>query len=305
MKKGLNEFMRKHGFWIGLACVVFLFVLGYFNMTGNVTSGHCVEVAVSDISPSSIGIDEDFTVGILIDNCGSKVSDEVVFTITDISPLIEVKEDLVQDIGRMGYTNSKRFITFHMGTKPEAIPGEYIVKYRVDYSGEDGEFLREGEFSLTVIGEEAELNIASLKTDPVLPVKGEIAELTLRIENAGKGTAKSVEVYVNHSFQGLKQSFIGTLEPDEDGPAIFTFIVDKSGEQTFPVLISYYDDFGENQIEREINISVLKKPTNILFILFWIIILALFVGGIYYFSKVKKSKDNIIHQLLKGSEKKK
>jgi uncharacterized membrane protein len=160
--------------------------------------------------------------------------------------------------------------------------------------------MKDYSINIEVIGDEAELSIASLKTNPVLPRKGETIELTMRIENTGDGTAKSVEVNLDHPFQGSKQSFIGALDSDEDGPAILTFIVDESGEFEFPVTISYKDDFGENEIKSNLKLNVLRKESNFGIIIFVIFILLVFVGGIYYFLKIKKSKDRIIKQLLQG-----
>jgi hypothetical protein len=261
----------------------------------------CVTSSVTDISPSSIEIGEEFTIGIQIENCGSEIPNFVSFELLHPSEDIEIKEPLVINISQLYYGNSERFITYHMRTDDDASPGTYVIKTRLSYGADGFSIIKEDEITFEVIGEESELGIASIKTDPVLPMEGETVELTLRIENAGKGTAKSVSVYADHPFQGLKQSFIGALESEEDGPAILTFIVDKPGEFEFPVTISYSDDFGDNEIKTDVNISVLEKPSNISGTIFAIVLIALIVGGIFYFFKVKKSKDKIIKQLMKGN----
>jgi len=222
----------------------------------------------------------------------------------DISDEIIIKEPLRREIGDMGYSNTDRFITYHMRTSDVAEPGVYYFKYRLTY-GEELIITDAGSFSVTVIGERAELSIASLKTNPVLPIEGDIVELTLRIENTGDGTAKSVSVYADHEFQGLRQSFIGALKSEEDGPAVLTFIVDKAGEFEFPVIISYKDDFGENEIKTNVNVNVLNKELNVEGIIFAIVMVFVFGWGIYYFVRTKKSKDKIIHQLLSGETKEK
>lgn len=272
-----------------------IFMLPIFTVSA-LQEGICVTAEVSDISPTSIKIGEEFTVGILVDNCGDEIPKEVTFELIDVSPNIEVKESLKKDIGEMGYTNSNRFILYHMKVAEDASSGKYKFNYRLNYDYMQSD----GSFTITVIGEKAELSIASLKTKPVLPVEGETVELTLRIENTGDGTAKSVSVYANHSFQGLKQSFLGALDSDEDGPAVFTFIVDKAGEFEIPVTISYKDDFGDNEVKKIMNLSVLEKKSNVGAIIFAILMLAVLGIGIYYFIKTKKVKDKIIHQLLKG-----
>lgn len=275
---------------------IILAIIFFFSLIGFVNASFCVTAEISDISPSSIGIGEEFTIGIQIENCGSEMPGLIYFELLNPPTDITIKEPLVIDIPELNYANSERFITYHMRTNDDALPGTHIIKTRLSYGG----VIRNYNITFEVIGEKAELSIASIKTDPVLPFEGDTVELTLRIENTGDGTAKSVEVYMDHPFQGLKQSFIGALKSDEDGPVVLTFIVDEVGEFQFPITISYQDDFGDNEIETNVSLTVLKKKVNIRAIILAILIIAAFGGGIYYFIKTKKSKDKIIHQLLQG-----
>ena len=257
--------------------------------------GYCVTAEVSDISPSSIGIGEEFTVGVQIENCGDEMPEYVSFELLNPPIDITIKEPLIINISKLYYGNSERFITYHMKTTDDAQPGTHIIKTRLSYGKTQYSITKNYNITIEVIGDKAELSIASFKTNPVLPRKGETVELTLRIENTGDGTAKSVEVYMN-------QSFIGALDSDEDGPVILTFIVDKSGEFEFPVTISYKDDFGDNEIKTNVSLNVLKKKSNIGTIILVILIIAVFGGGIYYFIKTKKAKDKVIQQLLQGED---
>ena len=280
--------------------LIFLFIIAIVPIITALDKGYCVTAEVSDITPSSIGIGEEFTVGVQIENCGDEIPEYVSFELLNPPTDITIKEPLIINISRLYYGNSERFITYHMKTTDDAQPGTHIIKTKLSYGRTQFSIIKDYNITIDVIGDKAELSIASFKTDPVLPRKGETVELTLRIENTGDGTAKSVEVYVNHSFQGLKQSFIGALDSDEDGPAVLTFIVDKSGEFEFPVIISYKDDFGDNEIKTNVSLNVLKKKSNIGTIILIILIMAVFGGGIYHFIKTKKAKDKVIQQLLQG-----
>jgi len=281
--------------------VVFLFLLNYVSAVDNT---YCVTSEISDISPSSIGIGEEFTVGIQIENCGEKIPEYVSFELLNPPIDIAIKEPLILDIPNLYYGNSERFITYHMRTADDAQPGIHVIKTKLSYGQAQYSFIKNYNITINVIGEKAELGIASIKSSPVLPVEGETVELTLRIENSGEGTAKSIKVFADHNFQGVKQTFIGTLDPDEDGPAIFTFITDEAGEFEFPLVISYYDDFGEKEFKTNINLSILNKKSGIGMTIFTIIILGIIGWAVFYFLKVKKSKDKIIHQLLKGNNSK-
>jgi hypothetical protein len=280
--------------------IFFIFVLVLLPSVTAAIKGYCVTAEVSDISPSSIGVDEEFTVGIHLENCGDEMPEHISFELLNPPIDITIKEPLIINVSQLYYGNSERFITYHMKTTENAQPGTHLIKTRLFYGKKGSSIIRDYNITISIIAEKAELGIASLKTDPVLPRKGETVELTMRVENTGDGTAKSIEVYMEHPFQGLKQSFIGALDSDEDGPAVLTFVVDESGEFEFPVIISYYDDFGKNEINTNVNLNVLKKESNIGAIVITILILLAFGGGIYYFIKTKRAKDRTIHQLLQG-----
>lgn len=290
--------MGKKSFFISFVIVVSLLMMA--NVSA-LEAGLCVTAGVSDISPSSIKINEEFTVGVQIENCGNEAPEYVSFELLNIPPDISIKEPLTINIPNLDFGNSERSLIYHMRTSTDAQPGSHVIKTKLSYGKGQTIVIKDYDITIDIIGDKAELSIASLKTNPVLPREGEEVELTMRIENIGDGTAKSVEVYVDHPFQGLKQSFIGALKSDEDGPAILTFIVDKSGEFEFPVTISYKDDFGENEIKTNVSLTVLDKQSNLIAISIAILVIVVFAGGIYYFIKTKKAKNKIIQQLLKGN----
>lgn len=289
---------RKEFFYFVLALFAILSILP---LSSALTENVCATAEVTDISPSSIDIGEEFTVGVQVESCGNKVPDFIYFELISPPADISIKEPLIINISRIYYANSERFINYHMKSSDDASPGTHVIKTRLTY-GESGYYItKNGEISFEIVGEKAELNIASIKSDPILPVEGDTVELTLRVENSGDGNAKSIKVSADHPFQGVKQTFVGTLKPDEDGPAVFTFITNKSGEFEFPVTISYYDDFGEKEVKTNVELTILEKKTNIKSIIFSIVVILLVGWGIFYFFKMKKSKDKIIHQLLNNN----
>ncbi|NQU79094.1 hypothetical protein HQ545_04970 [Candidatus Woesearchaeota archaeon] len=383
-------------------------IIGLPDADAKFIQGMCVTGEVQEISPSSVGIDDEFTLGINIESCGNEIPKSVMFEITSISPDIIVTEDSVTDIPELFYSTSERYVRYHMRTTPDANPGIHIIKMRLTYGndnsksstdyeveirviGEDAEprissvetnpeYIYEGdsvdlrlgienygeaiaksvvvslghdfkgikdatigtldlnntqialfkfkasktgnykipvfieyeddfgkqkdeyEIKLTVLDKKGRLNIASVKVDPVLPVEGGTVELTMRVENFGDSTLNGVRVYTDHPFQGLKESFIGTLDPNEDGPAVITFIANMSGEYEFPVTISYSDDFGEEQIKTKVNVIILPTNGGAGKAIISAIIL-LVIGGLVFLNyRTRKSKDKIIKQLMKGND---
>jgi hypothetical protein len=392
------------------ACM-FIFILaiaitGLSNAEAIFISEECVTAEVQGIKPSSVGIDDEFTLGIDLEVCGGEIPEDVTFAITSIPPDIIVTEDLVTRIPKLFYSTSERYIRYHMRTTPDAIPGPHVIRMELTYgkevttkhyevevrvTGEDAEprissvktvpeYIYEGdsvdlrlgienygetiaksvtvtlghefkgirdatlgtldlngsqtalfkfkaskageftipvfieyeddfgrqkdeyEIKLTVLDKKGSLNIASVKVDPVLPYMGDTVELTMRVENFGDRTINAIRVYADHPFKGLKESFIGTLDPNEDGPAVVTFIADQAGEYEFPITITYTDDFGEEQINTKVNLIILETNGGAGKSAVVLLVLAVIGGLVYYNYKTKKSKDKIIKQLMKGVE---
>jgi hypothetical protein len=390
------------------ACML-IFVLaitltGIPNAKAEFIPEECVTAQVQGINPSSVGIDEEFTLGIDLEVCGGKIPEDVTFEITSIPQDIIVTENLVTRIPKLSYSTSERYIRYHMRTTPDAIPGPHVIKMKLTYGkegttkyyevevrviGEDAEprissvktvpeYIYEGdsvdlslgienygetiaksvvvglnhdfkgikdatlgtlnlngsqtalfkfkaskagefripvfieyeddfgkqkdeyEIKLTVLDKKGSLNIASVKVDPVLPYMGDTVELTMRIENFGDRTINSIRVYTDHPFKGLKESFIGTLDPKEDGPAVVTFIANQTGEFEFPVTITYTDDFGEEQIKTKVNLIILETDGGAGKAVVVLLVMAVIGGLVYYNYKTTKSKDKIIKQLMKG-----
>lgn len=264
--------------------------------------GVCLSAQVTDISPTSINIGDEFTVGIEIDNCGYESPNYVTFELKDVSPYLEITDPLKRDIGKIGYASSDRFLVYHMKVKDNAVPGTYQLGYELVYGSSANSSVKDtGKIDIKLVGKEAKINIASSKTKPVLPKETETVELTLRIENFGDGDANSVRVQADHPFEGTKEAFIGTLNPDEDGPAVFTFVANKKGEYIIPIKIIYKDDFGEHFIDTQVSLVVLKRGANIGTIIMSLLMLIGFGAVIYYLIMENKKKDTVIKQLLNNN----
>ncbi len=278
-----------------------ILLLIFLMTTISASSGYCISVEVSDITPSSVGIDESFTVEVQVESCDSKTPENVSLELFNPSSDILVKEDPTIYIGKLGYANSKRSVVYHMQTTDNARKGEYQMKLIARGKSDSFTITTTSNFTITVNADPAKLNIASAKIDPIIPREGDTVELTLRIENFGKGDANSIKVELEHPFEGGKEAFMGTLESDEDGPAVFTFIANKKGEFEFPVKINYEDDFGSHQIVSKLNVNILGASTNWINILFIFIIIIVIIAFILYYLKTKEDKEKIIQQILKGN----
>lgn len=70
--------------------IIFLFLLVLVigslgsNTAGAGSGDEYLRAVIEDISPSSVGIDEEFTVGIGLENCGTRVPENITFEIISI-----------------------------------------------------------------------------------------------------------------------------------------------------------------------------------------------------------------------------
>jgi len=278
--------------FILLLCLAFLISI---NGVYALEEFQCVDVHVTDITPSSVEIDSEVTVGIQFDNCGSDLPEIVSFEIRRFSEDIRIREPLVINFTKpFGYSNSDRFNVYHLYVTRDATPGEYVFEYKLIYGNKDFQISKEGNFSITVTSQESDLNIAYVKTDPILPKVGDEITLTIRLENFGRGDANSVKAKVDIPFFGIKESFLGKLEAGDDSSAVFTIVPDKSGVIDYDLTVTYTDDFGKHEFTESLELNIQENPrSNILTVIIILILIVLIGGTIYYFKfkKVLKEKE--------------
>ncbi|MCK4553088.1 hypothetical protein KAT80_02705 [Candidatus Pacearchaeota archaeon] len=251
--------------------------------------GYCAIVEITSINPSSVGADEDFTVGIQIDNCGDKLPENIIFEITSYSKDIEIKEPLINYVGKMGYANSKRFITYHMHSSPDAIPGEHVFETKLTYGGEDFFIEKENTFSITINTQEPDLTISRIYTTPEIIYAGEKIILTIDIENAGNGEAKDVRVEIeNLNLEGVKQKYLGKIKSDENLPARFVFETNEKGIFEGNIKLNYKFGGEIKELNFPLQIQIFSKGINKFLVV--AIILILGVLGYFLFGKELNSK---------------
>lgn len=282
---------------------VFVIILMILPGLADINQGQCLNAVVQDISPSSVGIDEEFTVGISLESCGSEAPTNIKFEIIELPPDIIVIENISTYIPVFTYADSKRQLVYHMHTTSDAKPGIHIIKMKLTYGTEEVITTSYYNVQIIVRGGYAKPRISSVKIDPALPYNGDTVEITMRVENAGNSAINSVKTQFNHPFQGPKEAFVGTLDPNEDGPAVLTFIANKSGNYELPVIITYNDDYGEKQLKNNVNIVILEKNNFVRIYAFILLLVAIIAIIGYYSYKKIKAKDTVIKQLMQSSDK--
>lgn len=246
---------------------LFVLVLAISSLGSNIAEAgsgdECLRAVVEDISPSSVGINKEFTVGIGLENCGTQIPENITFEIISIPPDIIVTESLVAHFPRFVYSNSERQLRYHMRTTPDAKPGPHIIKMRLTYGNKDVRRTAYYEVEVIVIGEHAEPRISSVTTKPEYIYEGDTVDLRLGIENFGKAIAKSVDVSLDHGFKGIKNTTLGTLGLNSSQTALFKLKANRSGTFEIPVIINYEDDYGIQKDNYSIMINVLEKKGSL------------------------------------------
>lgn len=288
-----------------ICSIIFFFIIMLMGLpitTADINEGQFLNAVVQDISPSSVGVNEEFTIGINLESNGTEPPTNVKFEITDLPPDIIVIENLSTYMPIFTYADSKRQIIYHMRTTPNTKPGVHVIKTKLTYGYGGAIVISFYDIQIIVRGGYAKPRISSVKIDPALPYEGDTVELTMRVENSGNSAINSVKAHFDHPFNGPKEAFIGTLDPIEDGPAVLTFIANKSGDYNLPVTINYSDEYDEKHIKNNISVSVLQKNNSIGIYTFIALLFVIIAALGYYSYKKIKSKDAIIKQLIQGND---
>lgn len=121
-----------------------------------------------------------------------------------------------------------------------------------------------------------EIGISKYQISPQQIQTGDTFSLILRIENTGTDDAKSVRASLDIPFEGIKEAFVGTIEPGNDAPAVFNLKATRGGEISYTMNITYLDDYGKHSISEPLSLSVQEKGGISLLIL----VLAILGSGV-------------------------
>ena len=179
-------------------------------------------------------------------------------------------------------TISKTILTSSsLETEPQKLEFDILFK---DQKSQDYEV--ENSIGVNVV-KKSDLNLVSIKTSSEDLSADEKFDLTIRLENIGEGTANNVIVKVlSQEFLGEKLIYMGSIDEDEDVPAILTLSSSEVGNREIKLEIEYSDDLGTHKKEVNYFLDIKSKSNTSLFIL--LILAGLGAFGFYHFRKNKK-----------------
>lgn len=217
---------------------------------------------------------------------GNAKNVRVMLDLNGSSPMIPLQDNVFflenLSAGSSENLSFKLLLGSNAGVQP------YIIPLRITASNEAEtlQINKSQEIGVNVLNR-AKINIASLKFDPEMPERGQQVSMILRLENVGDGEAR----FVKARLEGLKGSgstdaFLGRLDKDDDAPAVFTFIPEKSGEQEVTLVVEYEDDFGDHRLSEDLNFNVIRTGESIV----PYVLAALLVLAVAFFYLKKKGK---------------
>jgi len=238
--------------------------------------------------PEEIHPGDDFTLSLTLTNRGETAAHDIFVEIGKVQS-VYFNDPGNYYIERLEPEESYE-IKLNFKSSENTPTGMIMIPINITYKGLSDERKKQSEIAgIEVIGL-AELGISNIKIDPLNIKQGKDFTLLVRIENAGDGDAKSVKATITDlPFSGVKEAFLGKVEPDDDSPAVFTLIPGASGSFDYYLQISYKDDSGDHTITEKLSLVVEgNENKGILNVIIIVNLIALAGISFYFYSKKKK-----------------
>jgi LPXTG-motif cell wall-anchored protein len=211
----------------------------------------------SQVEPGEV-----FKIAVVFENIGDNGIKWLKLTLNpedkSLVPLSSDSERVFKDMPQ----GSKNDAEFWFSLEKDATAKNYPIDLILDYMDERGVEYNETKQVGIVAAGRATLDIAKKTTEPARIKESEPFAITLKIENTGTGDAKGVTARLESGFEGDTLAYLGEIKKDDYSNAIFTLDGTKSGKKTGTLLISYEDDFGRHEIQRELILIVNPGDTQ-------------------------------------------
>ena len=217
---------------------------------------------------------------------GNAKNVRVILDLNGSSPLIPLEDNVRFFEGLKAGSSENLSFKLLLGSNAEVQPYKIPLRITASNEAEDFQINKAQEIGVNVLNQ-AKINIASLKFDPQMPVKGQQVSMILKLENVGEGEAR----FVKASLEGLEgsgstEAFLGRLKKDDDAPAVFIFIPDKAGDQEVTLLVEYEDDFGKHQLSEDLTFNVDRQKGSIIPIVLGVVLIL--AAAVFYMKKKGK-----------------
>lgn len=229
------------------------------------------------VSPGSL-----FDLGVEIENEGQSAAHDLIVTVnTQDHSISSLSSE--QFFIRALSPGEKRNLNLSFETDKNIPLGISQFPVTINYLSADGtKRSQTAQIGVRIQGK-GELGISKYQITPQQPGVGDVISLIVRIENTGTDDAKSVRASVNIPFSGMKDAFIGTIEPNNDAPAVFNLKATKSGDIPYTLKVTFHDDYGDHEISQPLSLSVDEKNGSWVYLI--ILLLILSGAGLYLYKR--------------------
>jgi hypothetical protein len=167
-------------------------------------------------------------------------------------PLYSDTERIFKDIPQGEKKEAKMWFSLEKDAPVKNYPIDLVLKY----TDERGVEFNETRLVGLVASGRAALDIAKKTTEPARINENEPFTLTVKIENTGTGDASGVTARLESGIDGDMLAYLGEIKKDDYSNAIFTLDRTKSGKKEGVLMISYEDDLGKHEVQKELNLMV-------------------------------------------------
>jgi len=242
-------------------------------------------LALEKSVPDAVSPGDPFTVNLSVVNYGSATATDILLTVNASAQSLGLTGPGTDYVARLGPGESHP-VTLEFSTDRKVPLGLRTVGATLDYVLPDGTPRRQYESFVVLVRGQATLGLASLTTDPVRVDRGQAFTLLARLENTGTDDAKSVRVQIDLPFSGNNESFIGTIEPGNDAPAVFNLVADESGVRPYTLSANYTDDEGTHTVSEPLTLEVAENSGSTVTIAVVAVVLVLLAAaGIWYWRR--------------------
>ncbi|WP_214020035.1 COG1361 S-layer family protein [Methanoculleus sp.] len=212
--------------------------------------------------PASVDPGDPFNVTLILRNDGQASANDISVDVNATSGAITPRNAENYYIPKLE-AGKESVLNLTFETDTGAPLGLTPILVTVDYRGADlAAFRQVATIGIPIVGR-AEMGIASIRTEPSRITAGNPVDLTIRLENTGTADAESVRATIEDlPLPGSREAFLGTIEPGNDGPAVFALQADEAGEFDYTLVIRYTDDYGEHTVRQALQV-VVAEPSPI------------------------------------------
>lgn len=241
-------------------------------------------LALEKSVPGAVSPGDPFTVNLSVINRGSATATDVVLTVNASAQSLGLASPGTHYVARLGPGEAYP-VTLAFTTDRDVPVGLRPIGATLDYVLPDGSSRRQNESLAVLVRGRAVLGLASLTTDPVRVERGQAFTLLARLENTGTDDANSVRTRIDLPLQGNNESFIGTIEPGNDAPAVFNLVAGESGSQAYTLSTTYEDEEGEHTVTEPLTLDVADSGGYTALIVGAVAVVVLAAGGLWFWRK--------------------